>query len=167
MSLKKLITGALAVLCVFAFSGGAFADVTGKTYDEETIQKITLKIKKVGKTKTVETFPETVIFHEDGVFEMVTRGLFGTWEYVNKKKIVVTIAPEVYEAVGQFMLESEGYDVIVTYRSASLIYIEKKDGSVKSKAKGVADLVFPGLLDGDDATGTLTVKIKSVGVPVE
>ena len=168
MALKKLITGLLAVLLVVAFSAVAFADVTGKTYNVDGIQIVKVKIKKGGKEKLEQTIADTLIFHGDGTFENVTEGIVGTWEYISKKKIMITIAPEVFEGLAEYMLSLYGdYDTTATYRGTAFFVkvIEKKDGSIKSISNGIADVVFHGLLNGEDATGKFQLKIKFQGTP--
>ena len=167
MSTRTIITGFLVVLSLFAFSAAAFADVTGKTYIIDGTQQVKLKIKKVMKETFEEPLANTLIFHEDGTFENVTLGIVGTWEYINKNTIMITAAPEAFEGFAEFMLSLEGFDTTVTYRNSTfnMKVKEKKDGSIKCKFKGIADVVFHGLLDGADATGTFKLKLKYAGVP--
>jgi hypothetical protein len=167
MSTRTFITGFLVVFSLFAFSTDAFSDVTGKTYIIDGTQQVKLKIKKVMKDTFEEPLADTLVFHQDGTFENVTRGIVGTWEYINKNTIIITIAPEVFEGIVEFTLSLEGFDTTATYRNSvfNMKVKEKKDGSIKCKFKGIADVVFHGLLDGADATGTFKLKLKYEGVP--
>jgi len=170
MALKRLITGLLAVLLVVAFSTVAFSDVTGKTYIVYGTQQVNVKVKKVGKMIVEDDIADMLIFYEDHTFFDATQEIPGTWEYIGKNKILITITPEVFEEMSEYLLDLFGYsDAIPTYRgTAFLVKVkEKKDGSIKTSAKGISDVVFPGLLDGEDATGKLQLKIKFQGTPQE
>jgi hypothetical protein len=167
MSTRTFITGFLVAFSLFAFSTDAFSDVTGKTYIIDGTQQVKLKIKKVMKETFEEPLANTLIFHEDGTFENVTLGIVGTWEYINKNTIMVTVAPEAFEGFVEYSLSLDGFDTTAAYRKSvfNMKIKEKKDGSIKSKFKGTADVVFHGLLDGADATGTFKLKLKYVGAP--
>jgi len=80
---------------------------------------------------------------------------------------MINIPPEVFEGIVEFMLSAEGYDTTATFRGSvfNMRGKEKKDGSIKCNFKGIADVVFHGLLDGEDAMGTFKLKLKYVGTP--
>lgn len=130
--LKKVLSSAIVLLSIFAFSGFVWASVEG-SWNVQGNATVKVSIKGYKSETVREAFEDEFTFYNNGYFEMID--IDGIWSQ-NKKKFTVTLDPADVADYFSYMLSEElESDVYVEVTKMSLTGTEQKNGTIKGKMK--------------------------------
>jgi len=157
MMLKKVLSSAIVLVSIFAFSGFVWASVEG-SWGVQGNMTVKVNIKGHKSQIVREAFQDELTFYSDGSFDMTD--MKGTW-IQNKKKFNVNLNPaDVAAYFSDALTEERETDVYVEIKKLSFTGTEQKNGTIKGTIK--LNMTFY-VMD-YDLSGNINVKVALTGM---